>query len=639
MCGIAGILDATLPGEVLARRAEAMATALAHRGPDDADVWTDEPAGLALAHRRLAIQDLSPAGRQPMLDASGRWALSYNGEIFSAPEIRREMLGDTVRLRGHSDTEIMLEAIARRGLDAVLPRLVGQFAIALWDRRDRRLTLIRDRVGIKPLYWARIGRRIAFASELRGILPALDRRPGLSREGLGAYLRTGVVPAPLTIHESVWKLEPGTLMTVEEDGSIAIERYWDLAERIAAIEPRDRIADPAEARDLVEATLGEAVRCRLLADVPLGAFLSGGIDSSLVTALMVEASPSPVASYSIGSPDAAYDEGRAAAEVASRLGTHHHALTVGEAEALAAVPEIGRVGDEPFGDSSLLPTLLLSRLTRGHVTVALSGDGGDEVFAGYNRHRWHQKAAGLKGPLGALAAAAAAGAERLPPAVLDWIGRRLLGEAGAARRIHKLSGILAAGGNTGAAHRAALRQWPGLGPETAAGDPPGYAALGRLSRLGHLAPHERMQALDLLTYLPDDVLTKVDRASMATALEVRVPFLDHRVIEAGFRLAPELKLAGRETKAILRRMLEARLPRALIDRPKSGFAVPIESWLRGPLRGWAEALIADTPWRQGFEIDPAPIRAAWDAHKAGRSDEADRLWTILMLADWWHRAD
>ncbi|GMG81088.1 asparagine synthase (glutamine-hydrolyzing) [Paralimibaculum aggregatum] len=620
MCGIAGSLGPGIAAEALGRRLAAMSAAIAHRGPDADGHWADPEAGIGLAHTRLAIQDLSAAGAQPMVSACGRWVISYNGEVFSGAALRAALPGHA--WRGHSDTEALLESIAARGLEATLAGAVGQFAFALWDRRARELTLVRDRLGIKPLYWTARAGGLLFASELGALMAAMPR-PEIDPEALAAYLRLGYVPAPRSIYAGVQKLAPGQVLRIRAGGPPRITPFYDLAAELEGIGAGERIADPAEAEAEIEARLSEAVRIRLISDVPLGAFLSGGIDSTLITALMQEASPRPVRSFSIGNPRAEYDEARHARAVAARLGTEHTELEVGEAEALAVVPGLMAVYGEPFGDSSGLPTLLLSKLARAHVTVALSGDGGDELFAGYNRYRWFARLAHIGPVPGWLRRAAGGALTRLPPALVDRAGRAA-GLAGAGRRVHKLAAMLGAS-TPEAALEAAVTQWRELAPAPELMARPAPAGLD---------PVGRMQAMDLAAYLPDDILTKVDRASMAHALEVRVPFLDHRVVRAAFRLAPELKLRGGRTKWILRQMLEKRVPRALVERPKQGFAIPVERWLGGQLRPWAEALLAETDWEGRFGLAPGPIRAAWEAHLAGRADHGDRLWTVLMLAAW-----
>lgn len=616
MCGIAGLLG---PQPDLAAATRRMGAAIAHRGPDAAADWVDADAGVGLAHCRLAIQDLSAAGAQPMVSASGRYVLCYNGEIYSGAEMRAALPGHP--WRGHSDTEALLESIEARGLEAALAAALGMFAFALWDRERRELTLVRDRLGIKPLYWQWEGGVLRFASELKAIL-AVAPAPEIDRAALADYLRLGYIRAPRSIHAGIQKLEPGSLVRIRAGAEPRPQRWWDLGSVLAGIGEGERIADPAEAEALIETVLAEAVRSRLISDVPIGCFLSGGIDSTLITALMQEASPEPVLSFSIGSPERAYDEAAHARAVAAHLGTRHTELELDEAACLAAVPGIGRVYDEPFGDSSAVPTLLLSQLTRAHVTVALSGDGGDELFAGYNRHRWYGRLAGSRVPVG-LRRMAGSALGALPPRATDRAGRTL-GLAGAARRMPKLAGMLTADGME-AAYDAAVTQWEGLVAEP--------APRPALPDLTGLAPVEQMQVLDTLSYLPDDILTKVDRASMAHALEVRVPFLDHRVVRAAFRLAPGCKIEGRTTKRVLRGLLAKRLPRELFERPKQGFAIPVEHWLRGGLADWAGDLIAGTDWA-GLGIAAAPVRQAWEAHRSARADHTDKLWSIVMLADW-----
>jgi len=627
MCGIAGLVDIAggRAADELGRLAAAMGAVQAHRGPDSSGLWTSPRAAVAFAHQRLAIQDLSAAGHQPMLSPCGRFALTYNGEIYNGAELRGRLEAEGCRFRGLSDTEVLLAAIARWGIEAALEQSIGMFAFALWDEQRRELSLVCDRIGIKPLYWCLADWTLFFASELKGIVAGLGRPPAVSREGLAGYLGAGYIGAPLTIYEGVSKVPPGHILRLSAEGTATLSRFWSLDDVVARASSGPRITDPAEAAALIRGRVAEAVRDRLISDVPLGAFLSGGIDSSLVALLMQEANGAPINTYTIGSPDQDYDEARQAREIAALLGTRHTELEVGEADCLAAIPGLAGVYDEPFGDSSAVPTLVLSRLAKQHVTVVLSGDGGDELFAGYNRYRWYARLAGLRRRAPGWLLAAAAGAVMAAPAALvdraAWLATR---EGGAARRIHKLAEMLRAEGPEDAYWRVTC-QWPELSPARPA---PGG------QRLGFLSDAERMQLIDLASYLPGDILTKVDRASMAHALEVRVPYLDHRVVEAAFRLAPELKLRGGTTKWVLRELLAERLPRALFDRPKQGFAIPIERWLRAELRDWAQGLIEGTDWEGRFGLTPAPIRAAWAAHLRGASGQADRLWSVLMLGAW-----
>ena len=636
MCGIAGLLvsDDCIDGAALAPIAHSMGAKLAHRGPDAAGSWIDEEAGVALSHQRLSIQDLSVAGTQPMTSECGRYVLVYNGEIYNASRLGAELETRGARFRGHSDTEVLLAAIAAWGLEQALRRSVGMFALAVWDRECRELSLARDRVGIKPLFWSCGGGRLVFASELKALLIGVAEHPAVDRAGLASYLHYGYIVAPRTIYSGVQKLNPGTILRVRAGDEPRATTFWSLQETLEGITLDERIIDPAEGRQLIEESLGLAVRRRLVADVPLGAFLSGGVDSSLITALMQEQADGPVHSYSIGSSSPEYDEANYARDVARHLGTIHTEFIVDELDCLNVVPRLMDVYDEPFGDSSQVPTLVLSQLARKHVTVALSGDGGDELFAGYNRHWWYHRLSTLRRVAPSLMRRAGAlVAAGVPAAALDRLGRALTGQAAIGRRSHKLWAMIGADGPE-SAHRAVLRQWTDLGHEGTEELPAAYRSSLRFTEFSGV---ERMQALDLLTYLPDDILTKVDRASMAHSLEVRVPFLDHEVIRAAFRLVPDQKVSGSATKVVLRAMLRDRVPRELIERPKMGFAIPIEHWLRNDLRDWGEDLIMGTDWDGDLGIIPGPIRRVWSAHQAGSASGSDALWSMLMLGAWWRK--
>jgi asparagine synthase (glutamine-hydrolysing) len=607
-----------------------MGRVLIHRGPDSSGHWSDAGAGIALAHRRLAIQDLTAAGHQPMSSVCGRFVICYNGEIYNAPDLQRDLRAAGLRLRGHSDTEALVEGVARWGLERILERLVGMFAFALWDRAERELTLARDRFGIKPLFWHHGGGRLLFGSEIKALLAVMETPPPLSRDGLASYLDRGFIPAPLTIHRGIRKLRPGGLLRIRAGGEPRETTYWTLTAMLGKALSAPRITDPVAARELIEARLGDAVRIRMLSDRPIGALLSGGIDSALIAALMQAGADTPVNTYSIGSPERGYDEAAHARRIAAHLGTRHTELTLSEADCMAVIPHLARIYDEPLGDSSQVPAVVVSRLAREHVTVALSGDGGDEVFCGYNRYLWNARLAVARRVLPrGLRHLLAAGLRGAAPGLLNLIGRAA-GEAGAARRTHKLAAMLGEDDAT-ERYRRVVTQWPGLSRDRSA---TALWAAVDWDEVAGLSEEERFQVLDLLSFVPDDILTKVDRASMAYGLEVRVPFLDHRVVEAAFTLDPALKLRRGTTKWILRRMLADRVPEHLFERPKQGFAIPIEKWLRHELRGWAAALICDTDWEGRFGLPRRPIEAAWQAHARGRSDQSDRLWSILMLASW-----
>lgn len=638
MCGLAGIFDrsCSTPAEALERRADAMQRVLAHRGPDDHGVWTDPACGVALAHRRLAIIDLAPSGHQPMLSADGRFVIAYNGEVYNYKAIAKELVAAGRPVSGGSDTAVLLEACALWGVERALAKCIGMFAFALWDRETRTLTLARDRLGIKPLYWGRFGELFLFGSELKALRVHGGWPEEIDQGALLAYFRHGYVPAPYSIFEGVHKLEPGHVLTIGPDGEPVSRQYWDLR-RFA----REGAADPftgtyEEARDQLEALLLDSVGQRLVSDVPLGAFLSGGVDSSAVVALMQAKSDRPVRSFSIGFNEQAYNEAIHAKAVAAHIGTDHTELYVTPQQALDIIPELPRWYDEPFADSSQIPTLLLSRLTRDHVTVSLSGDGGDEVFAGYNRYFWAERIRRSVGWMPRpLRAALAAGLTAVPPggwnALAGVLPRRLVPPQ-VGDKAHKVAAILNAG-DMDAVYRRLVSQWakperlmPGVV------EPRGVLWNGALigDRPDAMG---RMQLADMMTYLPDDILTKVDRASMAVALEARVPLLDHRVVEFAWRLPRAFLVRDGQGKAILRDVLYKYVPRALIERPKMGFGVPIDAWLRGPLRDWAEDLLDERRLREGGLLDPAPVRKAWQDHLSGMNHQY-ALWTVLMFESW-----
>jgi asparagine synthase (glutamine-hydrolysing) len=640
MCGIAGLIDLSLAGdgEALERRATAMADALAHRGPDGWQVWSDAPAGLALAHRRLAIIDLTPAGAQPMTSADGRWVISYNGEVYNARAIAREPELSGISYRGTSDTEIILESVARRGLDRTLADLNGMFAIALWDRETRRLYLMRDRLGIKPLFYSVAGATVRFASELKGLAAGGESFCEIDPASVTSFLRFGYVPAPFSIYRSVSKVMPGEVVTIDAAGHTSSWPYWSLTEVAESGAANPLEFGDADATQALHDLLADAVSSQMISDVPLGAFLSGGIDSSVIAALMTAAGRGPVRTFSIGFPELGYDESKYAAAVARHLGTDHEELVITAADALAVVPRIPDVYDEPFADSSQIPTYLISKLTRARVTVALSGDGGDELFAGYNRYAFAEKLAARLWYLPpAMRRAAAAMLKAVPDRAVEALARfapRELLPAQPADKLQKLAEILSC--DPQGIYLRLVSQY--ADPAALARGNPEHALnwerYGDLSDVSRLL--ERMQLIDTATYLPDDILQKVDRASMAFALEVRPPLLDHRVVEFAFRLPRRLRVRDGETKWLLRRVLDRYVPRHLVERPKMGFGVPLADWLRGPLRDWGEDLLDPARLGGGF-IDVATARRLWDEHLSGRRNWAYALWNVLMFEAWRRR--
>lgn len=627
MCGIAGLfaLGSSPPApalaETLAARARLMAARLSHRGPDDEGLYLADNAGLALAHRRLSIIDLAPTGHQPMVSADGRYVIAFNGEIYNFRTMRAGL--GAMPLRGQSDTEVLLETIARFGLEAALERAIGMFAFALWDTRARTLSLVRDRLGVKPLSYGWVDGQLAFASEL-GAFEALPGFPrALDHGALADYTLWGYVPAPRTIWRGVRKLAPGHVLTIAADSAPGVELtpqpYWSF-NALVARSASAALHDEGQALEALDALLRDSIRLRMISDVPLGVFLSGGLDSSLVTALMQQEGVAPAKSFTATFAYDAFDEGPHAAAVARHLGTVHSAFHVGDAEALETAQALGALFDEPFADPSALPSVLIARHARSSVTVALSGDGGDELFAGYPRYlKAERLARQLKGVPRALRVAATHALDSLP---------------------EELSTRLGIGPHRAGRLRALLR------PEAA---PDFYTALvaqrGDAARIlpslearslvshwpGALPLLPAMMAADSVTYLPDDILVKVDRATMAAGLEAREPLLDHRLVEWAWSLAPALRRPG---KGLLRTLLARHVPSALTDRPKQGFGVPLGPWLRGPLRAWGEALLAGQALADLGLFDLAYGRRLWAAHQARHIDASYPLWNTLMLAAW-----
>lgn len=651
MCGICGIWQR--PGasrEVLKELATNMAFRLRHRGPDDGGAFADAEVGIALGHRRLAVVDLSPLGHQPMESASGRYVISYNGEVYNHRQLRDELVALGYPFRGHSDTEVILGAIEQWGLDESLRRFVGMFAFALWDRKDRTLSLARDRLGIKPLYYGWIGPQFVFASELKAIalLPGFTHT--INRDALGILLSHGYIRAPHSIYQGIFKLPPGTRLRIDQSVATSPSSamtlmghfvpYWS-AHDVAEAGTRQRLVlRDLEATDELDRLLCDAVGLRMEADVPLGAFLSGGIDSSTIVALMQAQSTRPVKTFSIGFQERTFDEAPHARAVAGHLGTDHHELYVTSRDALDVVPQLTEIFDEPFADPSQIPTFLLSRLARSQVTVSLTGDGGDELFGGYSRYFEAERIRRWMSPLPLRLRQGAArwlNTNDVPASLMLGRINRLLPARIRPRNpltaMNTLATLLNARTVEERYHQLTT-QWSDASRivnecrEASARDSdPSWQA--KLSN-----PMERMMYADLMSYLPDNCLVKVDRASMAASLEARVPLLDHRIVEFAWRLPVRQKIRGKDGKWLLRQVLHRYIPKALVDRPKMGFGVPIGDWLRGPLREWAESLLDAQRLREEGYFEPGSIRDVWAKHLSGKASEPQKLWNVLMFQAW-----
>jgi asparagine synthase (glutamine-hydrolysing) len=654
MCGIAGLIAA---GKIDPELVRAMTDRLTHRGPDDQGIWTDPDAGIGLGHRRLSIIDLSPAGHEPMHSASGRYVVTFNGEIYNYRDLRARLeREDSVPQggwRGHSDIEVLLQAIDCWGLKTALGEAVGMFAFALWDRRKRTLSLVRDRFGEKPLYYGWVGHDFVFGSELKALRkhPRFDNE--IDRRALHLFAARTYIPAPFSIYSRIFKLPPGCILSVpasaaagvldeapneDSSGSMRLERYWSYRE-VVRRGLGDPIQDENDALAEIDRALGRAVADQSVADVPVGVFLSGGIDSSTVTALYQRCSNRPVSTFSIGFEDSRYNEAPFARRVAERLGTVHHEQILTERDALDTIPLLPSIYDEPFADSSQIPTYLVSRMARSEVTVALTGDGGDELFAGYYRHfyapRMWRRIRRVPAPLRALGAPLS----RLPTEVWTRAGRLLRGH-GSTNIGAKIQTSLRVSGSArhfDDVYASFLNEW-------SSDASPVLRAEGTGKRwdleVSDGAPDEiRTMYCDAVSYLPDDILCKVDRASMAVSLETRVPFLDHRVAELAARIPIEFKVAEGEGKRIIRKLLYREAPRELFERPKAGFGIPLGEWLRGPLRGWAEELLDERRLRSQGWFDAAVVRRRWQQHLNGRRDSPPAIWAILMFQAWLDEQD
>jgi asparagine synthase (glutamine-hydrolysing) len=655
MCGLVGFIS---EADGIGRSdshdlVQRMASALSHRGPDDSGVWLDRDAGVALAHRRLAIVDLSPAGHQPMLSPSGRYVIVYNGEIYNFRSLKPDLLAVGVRFRGTSDTETLLAAIDAWGLPATLDRINGMFAFAVWDRRARILHLVRDRLGKKPLYFGWVGRDFLFASELKALHAHPDFVPDLDRDALALLLRYGYVPSPHSIYRGIFKLAPAGHLALPWNHQVirdsALEKvrtYWSMREvaRLGAAQPL-KIRE-SEAIEHLEGLLTDAVEQRMIADVPLGAFLSGGIDSSTIVALMQTCSTRPVKTFTIGFHEAGYNEAEDAKQIAQHLGTDHHELYVTPRDAQEIIPQLPQIYDEPFADISQIPTFLVAQFTRRYVTVALSGDGGDEVFGGYNRHfigpyLWQALSfcprpirRGCAGLMTSISPERwDRGIEFVNQWLPQWLRRPTPGY-----QLHRLALLLSIE-RPEQLYERLLSQWT---------NPDAIVIGGHESSSLHSNPGKRvemddfthrMMYYDTIGYLPDDILVKVDRATMAVSLEARAPLLDHRVVEFAWRLPRAMKARRGQGKLILRKILGRHVPAGLVDRPKRGFAIPLDNWLRGPLRDWAAGMLDEERLRREGLVEPQQIRRLWEEHLTGKGNWVRPLWCVLMFQAWlehWH---
>lgn len=662
MCGLTGFWRLVVGATEceLEGMAFKMAGSLAHRGPDDAGSWADSSEGVALGHRRLAVVDLTPAGHQPMNSPSGRYIIAFNGEIYNHISLRTnlELDGTAPSWRGHSDTETLLAAFDVWGIEKTLKCCVGMFAFALWDRKNRTLSLGRDRFGEKPLYYGWVGSRsdraFIFSSELKALKAYSSFDASVCRESLAQYLRFLYVPAPRSIYNEIYKLEPGCLLTVTNKPpfeaperplrpgmshhSVEIHRWWSLA-RVVEASSNNQITDQTEALRLLENQLAQTVSSQMLADVPLGAFLSGGVDSSTIVALMQRQSSRSIKTFTIGFDVATFNEAHHALEVARHLRTDHHEIQVTSQMAQNVIPHLPYIYDEPFADSSQIPTYLICQAARQHVTVALSGDAGDELFGGYNRHLWGPRVWSIieRWPYSARQALSGVLAT-LPAQGWDLLSRPL-GVMRLGEKLHKLSLALHQTQSADDLYRNLVSEWhhPNelvLGSDGESYSEPASLIDDPLPTIGVATNGLRMMYRDATSYLPDDILCKVDRAAMSCGLETRVPFLDHRVVELAWRLPLHMKVRGDYGKWALRQVLFNHVPRELIERPKSGFAIPLAQWIRGPLRDWAEELLNEQElYNQGY-LNPKPIRQCWAQHLSGRREHTQRLWAVLMFQAW-----
>ena len=644
MCGIAGVIGARgLGAQELNATATAMSDELLHRGPDDQGVWCDESLGVALGHRRLSILDLSELGHQPMLSVCGRFVTVFNGEIYNFRELKSELDKAGHTFRGHSDTEVLLAAVVEWGVAKAVQRFNGMFAIAIWDRQQHQLHLARDRMGEKPLYYGWAGDTFLFASELKALRAYKGFKPQLNLDALTLYFRYKYVPCPHSIYKGIYKLPPASTLTISVEHKASLPEplpYWSLQQFVEEETIHCESANEIVTIDDFEQTLADAVEKRMVSDVPLGAFLSGGIDSSTVVALMQSRSSRPVATFSIGFNEAIYNEANYAKAVAEHLGTEHTELYVSPEQAMGVIPDLAQMYDEPFADSSQIPTHLVAKLARRHVIVALSGDGGDELLAGYWRHFMAMRIwdNAQRCPL-MFRRLFAKSINSLSPAAwdraragIDWLLPKRLRDFAVGDRLYKLASVVGAEDENDL-YRRLVSDWTDCGQLVINGHPPPEADL----KVKTDDFRANMMYYDAMTYLPDDILAKVDRATMAVSLEARVPFLDPEVIESAWRIPMEMKIRAGQGKWLLRQILARYVPESLFNRPKMGFGVPIDSWLRGPLRDWAEASFDERRLHEQGILNAGMVRQYWREHLSGKRNWQSHLWDVLMFQSWHRR--